>query len=214
MFIFAMSLLFAAKMLFYFIWVRMEVIEMKSLKKCLVSLFALVFVSTGVSFTSSADSVLIDDINYEFNMTDEGVVLYRVTSDRDVTELELPEQLDGHSITKIMGYRNESGLHGTFQGLTNLEKIVIHDGITTIGTHAFRNCTKLSSVTLPESVQAIDMCAFMRCASLQSVYLPKSVERVRYNAFAGCTSLREIYAAANTMFDAGALDANLQVTQY
>ena len=187
---------------------------MKSLKKCLVSLIALLFVSAGVCGVSFAESVTIEDITYDFNMTDDGLVLYRVTSARDVTELVVPEQLDGHSVTKIMGYRNENGLHGTFQDLTNLKKVVIHDGITTIGTHAFRNSANLSSITLPESVKFIDMCAFRHCTSLQSIYLPKSVERVKYNAFAGCTSLRDIHADTNTVFDAGALDANLQVTQY
>lgn len=185
-----------------------------SFKKCLVSLFSLCFVFSGMGFISFAESVSIGDVTYEFNTTDDGIALYKITSTKDITKLELPDQFDGRFITKIMGYRNESGLFGAFQNLANLEEIVVPDGVTTIGTHAFRNCAKLKFVTLPKSVKVIDICAFMNCSSLQSIYLPEGVDRVKYNAFAGCINLKEIHARYGVTFDAEALVDNARVVWY
>lgn len=193
----------------------MKIMYMRNfLKKCLVSSFVLCFIFSGIGFVSFAESVSIDDVTYEFNTTDEGVVLYKVTSDRDITKLELPKQLDGRCVTKIMGYRNENGLFGACQSLASLEEIVVPEGVIAIGTHAFRNCAKLKFVKLPESVKVIDMCAFMNCFSLKHISLPKGVDKVRYNAFAGCTSLEKVRASYGAKFDAGALAGNVHIKWY
>ena len=44
-----------------------------------------------------------------------------------------------------------------------IKRIIIGDGITTIGSSAFRNCFALNSVTIPNSVTTIGNHAFRTC---------------------------------------------------
>ena len=51
-----------------------------------------------------------------------------------------------------------------------INKIVVEDGVTSIGDCAFSNCTSLTSVAIPDSVTSIGNGAFYDCDSLTDVY--------------------------------------------
>lgn len=57
-----------------------------------------------------------------------------------------------------------------FRQCRNIESIIIHDGIASIGWRAFSNCNSLTSVTIPNSVTSIGEGAFENCSSLTSIY--------------------------------------------
>ena len=44
-----------------------------------------------------------------------------------------------------------------------IQKVVIKDGVTSIGYDAFYGCSGLTSVTIPNSVTSIGGCAFSGC---------------------------------------------------
>ena len=71
-----------------------------------------------------------------------------------------------------------------------IKRIIIGDGITTIGRLAFQYCRALTSVTIPNSVTEIGEGAFDNCSSLTSVTIPNSVTKIGDSAFAGCRSLK------------------------
>ena len=70
--------------------------------------------------------------------------------------------------------------------------IILTDGVTTIGDHAFYNCRSLTSVTIPNSVTTIGDYAFYNCSSLTSVTIPNSVTSIGGQAFYGCSSLTSV----------------------
>ena len=85
-------------------------------------------------------------------------------------------------------------------------RLVIEEGITTIGTVAFGMCGSLSSVELPESLQAIKTGAFYSCTDLEQITIPESVTEIGEGAFGDCPALTiygkagsaaETYAVAN-----------------
>ena len=45
----------------------------------------------------------------------------------------------------------------------DIKRIIIGDGVTTIGQDAFRDCSSLTSVTIPNSVTTIRWSAFFNC---------------------------------------------------
>ena len=53
-----------------------------------------------------------------------------------------------------------------FSNRSSVKKVVIADGVTTIGDEAFFGCYRLTSVTIPDSVTAIGASAFSGCDSL------------------------------------------------
>ena len=75
---------------------------------------------------------------------------------------------------------------------SNVKKVVIEDGVTSIGDFAFYNCTSLTSITIPDSVTSIGYYAFYNCTSLTSITIPDSVTSIGYYAFYKCTGLTSI----------------------
>ncbi|WP_276634381.1 leucine-rich repeat domain-containing protein [Prevotella pallens] len=72
-----------------------------------------------------------------------------------------------------------------------IKRIIIGDGITTIGSRAFYTCSALISVTIPNSVTTIGEGAFVDCR-LTSVTIPNSVTEIGDRAFEGCSALTSV----------------------
>ena len=73
-----------------------------------------------------------------------------------------------------------------------ISKVVIEDGVTSIGSCAFANFANLTEITIPDSVKRIEADAFKNCKNLKSVAIPEDVYYIGYEAFYGCESLTEI----------------------
>lgn len=73
-----------------------------------------------------------------------------------------------------------------------VKKIVIDNGITSIGNNAFKKCTKLTIVSIPPSIVEIGDNAFEGCKSLPSITIPYGVSSIGKQAFANCERLTEL----------------------
>ena len=98
--------------------------------------------------------------------------------------------------TKIASVIIEDGVtsiggHAFFSCL-KLERITIADTVTSIGEGAFKDCTKLTAITIPDGVNSIDYSAFRGCTGLTSITIPDSVTSIEWNVFEGCSSLTSI----------------------
>ncbi len=74
----------------------------------------------------------------------------------------------------------------------NIEKIIIKDGVTSVGNNAFAYCKKLKSVVFPETLEYIGVSAFAHCYELESVKLPQSVKTLSNYAFIYCNKLKSV----------------------
>ena len=74
----------------------------------------------------------------------------------------------------------------------DIKRIIIGDGVTTIGEFAFTNCSTLTSVTIPNSVTEIGEFAFNNCSALTSVTIPNSVTKIGRGTFSGCSALTSV----------------------
>ena len=69
-----------------------------------------------------------------------------------------------------------------------IKRLVVGEGVTTIGQFAFYFCTTLETVEFPSTLRKIDRSAFSICDHLGGVDL-KQVETVDFEVFSGCSSL-------------------------
>ena len=64
--------------------------------------------------------------------------------------------------------------NGAFNGCTGLTGLIIPNGVTSIGEYAFYNCTEMTSIIIPDSVTSIGEYAFCNCIGLTSATMPAS----------------------------------------
>ena len=86
-----------------------------------------------------------------------------------------------------------------------IQRVIIEDGVTSIGYEAFKGCSGLTSVTIPNSVTSIGGNAFYFCSGLTSVTIPNSVTSIGWDAFFYCTSLTSIIVEGETPAAVGSL---------
>ena len=102
----------------------------------------------------------------------------------------------------------------SFFAAKHLEKVIIPQGVTTIGSDSFYFCKKMSAIELPSSIRKIYEGAFMRSGlknciipdgvevinpkvfyeneELLSVVLPSSVKYIGHHCFYGCKKLKSL----------------------
>ena len=73
--------------------------------------------------------------------------------------------------------------------ISEIKKVIIHEGIIEIGRFAFSEHTNLADVSIASSVTRIEDYAFEYCSSLKTVILPKKLVTLGSYAFKYCTGL-------------------------
>ena len=73
-----------------------------------------------------------------------------------------------------------------------IKKIVVHEGVTSIGNYAFENCWNAESISLPGSVERIGSHAFDNCRLVESLQLPSALRECGAYAFNACYALKSI----------------------
>lgn len=101
---------------------------------------------------------------------------------------------------------------------SQIRKVILRDGVTSIGACAFWNCGVLSvelsptveaignsafressiiSVSIPSNVKSIGDSAFQKCENLSSVTISEGLETINQNAFNACMNLNSIVLPAS-----------------
>ena len=79
-----------------------------------------------------------------------------------------------------------------YQYRTSIKKVVVEEGITSIGSYAFTRCNIMTEVSLPSTLLMINTYAFDNCRSLSSIDLPNKLWKIETNAFSECVALTRI----------------------
>ncbi len=75
---------------------------------------------------------------------------------------------------------------------TEISKIVVGEGITSIYDSAFADFRLVKEVVLPNSLRTIGPAAFITCSSLENLVLPYKITEIQNGAFVNCESLKTI----------------------
>ena len=116
--------------------------------------------------------------------TDGTAEITGVTFEEGQTRLDIPEQLDGHTVTSIGYY--------AMGNYADLQSVTLPETLTEIGNGAFSRCRALTDIKLPGGLKKIDTAAFFGCSSLKSVVIPQGVASIGNTAFRQCISLESV----------------------
>jgi len=103
--------------------------------------------------------------------------------------------LDSDGVLTISG---NGAMGSTSWESYSITSVVINEGVTSIGTNAFRGCSSLTRVSIPGSVTTIGNTAFYGCSNLTTVdYYGTSAPTTGYYVFSGCPRLTTINVPAD-----------------
>ena len=75
---------------------------------------------------------------------------------------------------------------------TDIQSVVIPEGVRIVGYYAFYDCDRLTAVTLPEGLEHMKSFCFWGCDALTEIVMPDSVTELGEMAFAYCQKLRSV----------------------
>lgn len=105
---------------------------------------------------------------------DDGTVAVAGLFDKEITELDIPEYIEGRTVTEIDLYAfNKS----------DLKTVSMPDTVKVIDRGAFRKSDRLNSIELPSGVTEIGKSAFLGCGALKSINIPASVTQISDKTF-------------------------------
>ncbi len=88
-----------------------------------------------------------------------------------------------------------------FSDCSNLEEVILQDGLEYIDTFSFKNCINLKKIDIPSSVKEIKMSCFKNCLNLERIVLPINMEYINPNVFDGCNNIKYVnYRSLNVKF--------------
>ena len=73
-----------------------------------------------------------------------------------------------------------------------IEKVIISEGVSSIGDYAFLSCYRMAHIELPSTLKTIYDGAFLNCYALSKIKLPADLEFIDESVFAGDSLLTDI----------------------
>ena len=129
--------------------------------------------------------------------------IYDYSDYPDYSDYLAPWYNSGANITKLVIENGITSIGtGAFLGLAHLTDVTLPNTLTSIGNKAFYQCTRLSSLTIPSGVTTIGEKAFYQlgqAVTVESVEvaLPDTVTSVASDAFLYCDKVHITYTGKN-----------------
>ena len=137
-----------------------------------------------------------EDDSPEKDLTEEAEVPAMASGDTSDENVKVSFD-NGTLIISGSGMITQISVRKCGHSLSEIKKVIIKKGITSIWDWAFYGCSSLNSIEIPNSVTRIWDYAFYGCSSLNSIEIPNSVTSIGNYAFYGCNSLTDVYYTGN-----------------
>lgn len=165
-------------------------------KKILLTLMLVVFgVIVLGTFSVSAASSGTCGTNLTWKLDSSGTLTISGQGDMDDGSYssDVPWYSSRENITKVVVKNGVTSIGNyAFYGCSSLKTVTIPTSVTSIGSDAFYNCSSLTNITIPSKVTSIGDYAFYGCSSFTSITIPDGITSISRSAFGACTNLTEV----------------------
>ena len=149
------------------------------------------FVCMG-AFAGNVNGTIGDNLKWTF--TDDGTLTISGTGEMEHADGNSGyawgtdnHTLDRSLIKKVVVEEGVTSLgEYIFWDCSSLTEVKLSNSLTTLRKECFKHCTALKSITLPDNISMIDESAFEECNALETVTFPKSLKEVSTKAFYNC----------------------------
>lgn len=94
-----------------------------------------------------------------------------------------------------------------FSDCSELSSVQLADSVKSIGSFCFSGCTSLTNLEMPEKMTALGQGAFYKCSGLTEATVPEGITFIDYEVFFGCTSLKKVHLPSTlTTIQSGAFE--------
>ena len=151
---------------------------------------------TNTSVQSSTDS----EASLTWELSDDGTLV--VSGSGDMDEMwgiyQKPWNSQRYQIKRVILRQGVTSIGNyAFNECIYLTTITIPDSVTKIGKNAFYDCDLLANITIPNSVTSIGEAAFLGCDSITAITIPEGVTTILESTFHGCDDLQKITLSKN-----------------
>ena len=158
--------------------------------KILSMLLVICFLSAGISALGIEVFAEEEDLTYDISSS--GSLIATLT-----------KQGGGYKLTisgsgSMKGWSSPSSVPW-YDYRNEIIEIVIEDGITNIGSYAFKGC-KITDLTIPNSIRAIDYEGVSYCSNLRSLTIGSGTVGIHISAFSGNKNLTSISVNASNPY--------------
>ena len=110
------------------------------------------------------------------------------------------EELDLSELNVTEFYNSGGGDSGTgfMNGLQNVKKVILPDSLKILSEGAFYSCTNLEEVILNEGLTDMLWSAFCYCDNIREITIPDSVEFIAQTVFGNCYGLEKVNISTNS----------------
>ena len=147
--------------------------------------FALLFAFAAPMYAQAEEGVISEGA-FDFRITAAGAEVIRFYISGS-SEIVVPSSVQGHPVVAIGPE--------VFRNLEGITRVVLPEGIRSIGDRAFYACSDLVSVSLPGSLKSIGEMAFCNCYALGALTIPAGVQSIGSSAFLNCTAMSNLQVA-------------------
>lgn len=119
-----------------------------------------------------------------YEITGNNEIVITGVNDKTVTELNIPDKIDGKKVTGIGEL--------AFCDCSELVSVTMEENIKEIGAASFAGCAKLTSVDFADSVEIICDSAFRGCILLEKINFSLNLKEISEQAFYDCENITSL----------------------
>ena len=174
----------------------------KRITSIIISVMMIISIIPMTVYAESYSGKCGDNLTWELD-SETGTLTVSGQGDMDDYDTFLYDGFDDREFAEWKPYRSlikkvvvENGVTSigsdAFLRCENLTEVVLPDGLTDIGNEAFMECKALTDINIPDSVTTLGSAAFSTCISLKAITVPDSVIDYGDGLFSGCISLEKV----------------------
>ncbi len=168
---------------------------------------------TGEQFTGTDTLKTVNDPAYTITYEEEPDITGEPCGENVFWKLSADGVMEISGRGKMWDFRDDSPSFDyhecPWQGQKDqIRKVIIGNGVTSVGAYAFNECHNLSEVTFGKSVLKLQAFAFYHCENLEDFILPARLTLIGDQVFAGCEKITTVsipdrvnYLGANIFTD-------------